>query len=447
MRTPALRDRFDLDALLGVAPDLDPTIDYLRARYGVRDPKIAEMSFYAELLDAHMALGASTVTNPPANQTAAGGGKTSKQINFRRSTRHHWEPFYDKSVVMTAASQGQAPIYIPAYGFLRGLWIEVTAASGSGSGTAAVQAGDGPFNAIQIGVLDVNGAPIYFPLTAAAQGGYFAMLAQKYGAYSRQNDPRSLFYTTANASGSFTFVVYVPIELIRRSGLGSITNLNAAASYQIFLNIAASTTVFSTVPAPTLPTVRTRMWLDAWGQPPPHDILGNMTSPTPPALNTTQFWSLSQFPVNTGSQTIRLTRLGQYMRTLIFCLYSGTAAARDDTDWPDPAEIWLDDVQVASLGKDLWKELMASWYNLSPNALDGAGDLDTGVFVLPFTDDGPGLVLGNELRNGYLPTLQSSRLELRGTFGNSLTSANLFVLTNDVAPAGDIFALDTLVSA
>jgi hypothetical protein len=46
-------------------------------------------------------------------------------------------------------------------------------------------------------------------------------------------------------------------------------------------------------------------------------------------------------------------------------------------------------------------------------------------------------VLGNEERNRYLPTLQSSRLEIRGNFGANATTVS--VLTNDIAPAGDIF--------
>lgn len=430
-------NRFDLGDLTGT--------ELSEAGYRLwRDRELDALMANAAAADARMALGVPTVTNPPTSRTAAGSPQRQRQP-FRRSTRHHWEPFYDKSVAMTSSSQVQSPIYVPAYGFLRGIWVQVDATGGSGSGTNFVGAGDSPFNAIQLGVLDVNGAPIYGPFTAAAQGMYLGAMAQKYGSYTLQSDPRQLYYNAVATSGNFKFTTYVPIEIIRRTGLGAITNLNAAASYQIPLNIAASTSVFSTVGGPTLPTVRVRMWLDAWGQPPPHDLLGNATSPIPPALNTTQFWSLSQFPVNTGAQTIRLTRLGQYIRNIVFMLYSGTAAARDDTDWPDPAEIWLDDVQIASIGKDLWKELMAGWYNYPQTvALDAANGLDTGVFVLPFTDDGPGLTLGNELRNGYLPTLQSSRLELRGTFGGGLTSANLLVLTNDVAPAGDIFASDTL---
>jgi hypothetical protein len=60
--------------------------------------------------------------------------------------------------------------------------------------------------------------------------------------------------------------------------------------------------------------------------------------------------------------------------------------------------------------------------------------------VFQFIDD-DSAVIGNEERNRYLPTLQSSRLELRGTFGAN--TASISVLTNDVAPAGDIFVGST----
>lgn len=381
-----------------------------------------------------------TLTNPPAQRTAAGQGGEGRRIPFRRSTRHHWEPFFDRSVVLTAADQLQTPIYVPAYGFIRGVWILGEATGGNGGTTSAVTAGDSPWNAIQVGFLDVNGAPVYGPF-AGNQSMYFGFLAFKYGSYANPGDGRQLKFSAVATSGNFTACWYLPIEIRQHDGLGALTNLNAAASYQISLTISASTKIYATSPVPTLPTLRVRMWLDAWGQPPPHDLLGNMTSPKPPALNTTQFWSIASFPIaGAGQQTIRLTRLGQYLRNLVFVLYDAAGTpVRTDTNWPDPAEIWMDDIQVSSMGQVLWKEHMAKWYNLTPNGTqDSSGTLDTGVYVMPFTDDGSGFPgLGDEMGNAYLPTLQSSRLEIRGNFGGAGT---LYVLTNDIAPAGDIFA-------
>ena len=44
--------------------------------------------------------------------------------------------------------------------------------------------------------------------------------------------------------------------------------------------------------------------------------------------------------------------------------------------------------------------------------------------------------VGNELRDGWLPTVQSTRLEIVGSFANA---GALDIITNDVAPAGEVF--------
>jgi hypothetical protein len=384
-----------------------------------------------------------TLTNPQKSQTAAGAQQQGKRIAFRRSTRHHFEPFYDISKALLAADQLQGQIYVPAYGFIRGVWVLAEATGGSGTTTSAVAAGDSPWNSLQIGFVDVNGAPVYGPFSGN-QSMYFGFLAFKYGGYRFNGDGRFLKFSAIATSGNFTAMFYIPIEGRQHDGMGALTNLNAAASYQISLTISGGAKIYTTSPSPTLPTLRVRMWLDAWGQPPPHDLLGNMTTPTPPALNTTFFHSVATFPIaGAGQQTIRLTRLGQYLRNLIFVLYDAAATpVRSDANWPDPAEIWMDDIQVASIGQNLWRTFMASWFNLTPNGTqDLVGTLDTGVYVFPFTDDGAGNGLpGNEWGNAYLPTLQSTRLEIRGNFG---AAGTLYVLTDDVAPAGDIFAYQT----
>lgn len=391
------------------------------------------------------------LTNPAAGRTTQGQGQTRAAIPFRRSTRKHMEPFFDSTITMTAGSTQISPINIPAYGFIRGIFIRVDATGGVGSTTSAVLAGDAPFNALTAGLLDVNGAPIYGPFMGT-QGTYLSYVIAKYGGYRRAMDARQNFiFGTGSSGGNFSYRTYLPLEISRMNGIGALTNLNAAAAYQLFLTLNPSTTVFGTSPAPTLPAIRIRLWLDAWAQPPAHDLLGNMTSPAPPAVNTTQFWSVATFPVNSGSNIVRLTRLGQFIRTLIFVLYGGASNpnTRVDNDWPDPAELWLDDYQLASIGQDTWQGWhVGAEYNLNPNAVDGgAGQVatglstrDTGVYPYSFADDGDSLFIGSEHFGGYLPTLQSSRLEIRGTFGSTNAVKQLFVLTNDVAPAGDIWS-------
>ena len=68
-------------------------------------------------------------------------------------------------------------------------------------------------------------------------------------------------------------------------------------------------------------------------------------------------------------------------------------------------------------------------------AADTPGGLDNGVFVYDFMHEFDGL-FGRENRDGWLPTLGSTRLELQGTFG---AAGTITVYTNDVAIAGNVF--------
>jgi hypothetical protein len=89
----------------------------------------------------------------------------------------------------------------------------------------------------------------------------------------------------------------------------------------------------------------------------------------------------------------------------------------------------------------VFQDLAFRNFGYASSSLDGAGDQDTGVFAYPFTTD-LSLTPGNELRHKYLPTLESTRLLVIGTYGS--TATQLTVLTNDISPSGDIFTLATL---
>lgn len=377
---------------------------------------------------------------PPAANTPAGQGKQGATVPFIRATKKHREPVFDSSVALTAAAQvfPNTPLNVPAYGYLRGLWLRVDATGGSGTGTPAVAAGDAPFNVFGfIGLFDVNGAPIYGPFAS----GYNAFLIGKYGAYHRYMDARQNDFQAVQTSGNFRFWLYIPVEFNKRNALGSLANLNAAATYKLQLSLNPSTVVYSTPPAPTLPTIRVRAWLDAWAQPPQSDLLGNMTAQVPHNHGTTQFWSEQVYVVASGQQTVRLLRVGLYIRTLIFTLRTAAAGTpRTDADWPDPVQLFLDGFELTNMSENfLWTE-QYTLYNTTPNgSIDAANTRDTGVYVMTFTDD-DGLIPGTEERNRYIATLQSSRLELRGSFGGA--AATLSVMTNDVSPQGDIFVPD-----
>jgi len=365
-------------------------------------------------------------------QTTRGGQAAAPvaTVPFVRASQLHRESILDRTVTMTASDQDQGAIPIPAYGYLRSVLIQVTT---SGSAGAATFSEDGPWNLLKnILLQEPNGATI-----AQFNSGYEVYLVDKYGGYRGFNDPKNLGAYLANAAnGAFSFFVRIPVELNVRDALGSLPNQNAAAAFQLRFVMAASTTVYSAVPATTLPNVRFRIWAEEWDQP---DLStdGAPNQTTPPVMNTTQFFSVQTFPIAAaGVQTIRLTRMGNYIRNWIF-IYRAATRAAGETDWPDVTLYW-DTRPLDFVNQSVWRTQMYerggyAWSNAQ--ALDAVNGQDSGVYVYDFAHEFDG-VYGHENRDLWLPTLGSTRFEIQGNFG---AAGNLTVITNDVSVAGNVF--------
>jgi hypothetical protein len=365
-------------------------------------------------------------------QTAASrNAGTPLATPFRRATKEHREPANTSTYTLSAAVQSPAggAVSIPAYGYLRGLKITVTIVGGLGT---VVFQEDAPWCILQnIIFSEPNGAQI-----VQFSSGYHLYLAAKYGGYQGWNDPKATVFSFSTTGGNGSFTFYLPLELNNRDGLGSLPNQNAAALFQLRYNLAAAATVFSTVPT-TMPTVTVAVQAYEYDQP-QASTDGSPNQTTPPAMNTTQYWSEQNYPVNVGANRIRLTRVGNYQRMLGFVYRAATRAA-GDTAWPDPLEIDLDARPVDFIPKTLFRDTMYSRYGYQPNTLDvngvAAGLQDSGVFWYDLAHEFDGSV-GFENRDGWWKTYGSTREELVGNFS---TAGTLTVLTNDVAVASNIF--------
>ena len=347
-------------------------------------------------------------------------------VPFTRAATEHTESFLDTSVQQTAATIPISPVDIPAYGFMRGIYVEVTT---SGAAGASVFKGDGPFNVLQdIQLSDVNGAPIFGP-----GDGYDAFLVTKYGGLRKLQDPRlHPDFLASTANGNFSFLLYIPVEVNARDALGALGNQNAASAYKLRMSIAPGTTVYTTPPAP-LPLVRVRAWLDAWTQPPGQSLQGQAQATEPPAHGTTSFWSKQTFNVAAGQNQLRLSRVGNYIRNLVV-VYRDVAGVRNKANFPAPLFINWDTRVLREYQQIVWRGAMAAKYGLTGTD-EAARGLDTGVYVEDYCHEFDGLA-GLELRDGWLPTVQSTRYELTGNF---LAAGTVTVLSNDVSPNGEIF--------
>lgn len=384
-----------------------------------------------------------------ASQTAGGTSQTTQNpsqgqapaalVPFIRASQEHKESAVDISKLQTVADQDLGTFPIPAYGFLRSLLILVQATGSSVTGTTVTA--DAPFAAIKnISLSEPNGAVI-----CQFNSGYDLAMVNKYGGYRYCQDPRAYhaYAINAAAQGNYSFFLRIPLEINLRDALGSLPNQNSAAQFILRMTLAAFTAIATGGTLTTLPTVRIRVWNEEWDQP---ELTGEAgaNQTTPPAMNTTQYWSVQQFAVPAGAANVRLTRMGNYIRNLILIYRDGSnnRLSQFAAQWPDPLTLYWDTRPQDVLPVELFASQIYERYSYKSFtdgggaiALDSCGGFDTGVQAYDFAHEFSGQV-GRENRDLWLPTLGSTRLEFGGTWGSAGT---LYVYTNDVSVAGDVF--------
>jgi hypothetical protein len=260
-------------------------------------------------------------------------------------------------------------------------------------------------------------------------------------ATSGTTNPLGVAPAVGNA-GSFQFMLRIPLELVPRDALGSLPNKSASTPFKVKIRLSALSTPYSTAPNGTV-SVRLRMVPESYWQPAATDAQGNPLQQQPPAVDTTQYWQLSDYTGNAGTFNQQLTSsTGFPVRNLIYILEdSNNSRFQGEADWPDPVTIQLEANILRQRNKLLWNQMMCSNYGYTgaiatAAATTGAPEVanakEAGLFVQGHNHDFF-MKPGWETRRGYLPTTDGMRLQFRGTIGGSGTHT-LFVLTNFVAP-------------
>ena len=356
-------------------------------------------------------------------------------LPFVAAAREHQEQAFDVTAVLGATTTQiltGANQSLPAEGFLRDVYLQVTNSGGTaGSGSLAA---DGPYSAIQsLTLSDVNGAPIFGPMD-----GYSLYLINKYGGYMFRSDPAAspdaIVATGTTNPITWQFALRVPIEINRQTALGALSNQNAAAAYKLTATLNTQANVYSVVTGLTSPNTRFRGWIETWTQPLPQDAMGRPQEVVPPGYGTTQYWSQQQYTINGGQQSITLTRVGNLIRSLIL-IYRGTNGARilnSSGNMPDPIEIDWDARMLRSESLYYRREFMAQTLAATGTAAGGgaATVIEDGVLSYNFDRTILGHTGGGSSAF-YLPTVQSTRLQITANFP---VAGTLTVLTNDIAP-------------
>ena len=377
-------------------------------------------------------------------QRANGAARSGAQSNgqkapqpmrpFVAGTRRIDEPIYDATATLGASGIDLPSLEVDPNGFLAGLWVLVEATT-VGNAATVVFGADAPFNVLDlVNFQDTNSQPLVGPMN-----GYDLYLVDKYGGYAFQGDAKlsPIFLQTAGvgagAGGSFAFILYIPAEMVRRDGLGSLPNKSASSTFSLNLRLAPSTAVYTTPPT-ALPPVRVRVLLEGWQDPNLADIRGNPVTPNPPGVQTTQYWHKQNYTLASGSLNQRLLGIDSMVRNLIFVARDeNNARAQGDTEFPDPFTLLYETSQVVNRPRSFWRHFIATHFGYTA-AAEAAGGRDNGVYPLTFCQDF-GLKPGAETRLGYLPVSSATNLVMSGTIGG--TGANNYgVLVNKIVPAG-----------
>lgn len=363
--------------------------------------------------------------------TAAPAGKAGAQApalaRFRSGTQRTLSSDGYVNTTTPGAAAQDLPVYNPSSNnYLRGVWIVSTCLTSANAATVAFQA-DMPLGAYsQVTFQDANEKPIVGPFDS-----YTLAMVSKFGGYQNLGDPRaSAVYSVTSGSGStggsFTQVLYVPIEVNLRDGFGALQNQSSASTFQLKLTLAASTAIYSTAPT-TLAGVKTQIYEDGWWK-------GNQAGvdATPPQAGSTQYWTRQTYNGINGAQQFQVSAgLGYPIRMYMLINYDvgNSTRATGDTDFPDPFQLIFKGTSEWNVSKTLWKDQMSRWYFYNATTADAALGLENGVYVLPYHLSFD-LAPGAELADAYKKTNQGDLNQFVASWnGNS----KLFVVANYVA--------------
>jgi len=371
------------------------------------------------------------MTTPTA--PAAAAPATTTPANFRGNT----QPTIGvggsstQTEAMTTATQPLTTWFLPPNNVIRGIVIEVTAVVPSNNSASVAFNADAPLNwASTLAWATSGGTPIVGTFNS-----YDHACVQKYGGYASQNDPREsavYFATTGtgNAGGNFTLVQRIPVEVISRSGLGSLSNTSTESPMQLQMTLNSSTAIYSTAPT-ALPNVTVKC-----------SVLGYWSGPsgraTPLAFGTTSFWNEQTYNGMSGQQNITLQAppgFGNPQRTWIFINRLTSGGARSSTAFPATTLLqFRGNPLLNSIDQLLWQDEMSRSYGYS-NAIDTPGGLDTGVFIVNFNRGTFTNGVGSESTKGYLDTDGGDPLAINGSFPSSST---LYLLSNFLNVVGNL---------
>lgn len=362
-----------------------------------------------------------------ATPDAGGGGHSP----FHRHSRQASITAFDVTAVAYSGLVNQT--LKPVGGYIDRLELLLKATGGVAGGTNAVAAADAPWNAVTTGILrDPYGQDVWD--LSGWEGLRFLPMFCGAGGFWNSADPLSWpSFSAVAASGNFTARSMIPISLYT-NGYTALASMNAAAEPQLRLQIAANTTVYSTPPGTTQPTLEVRCEEHYYAIP--------IDDPNrePPDLGSS--WQHHQVTapqsITTSSSTdVQLPRTGTWITGIGLVLRDSTQVRIEA--FPDPIRLAVD-------GVDLYNEPFAALtdriyrqFGYVAAAAGTANARPTGAIWYTFQDGTEQAPSKADTGDFYLPTTPGTLLEIKGTWGTvSNSPGQLTVITSELYPNSGI---------
>jgi hypothetical protein len=346
-------------------------------------------------------------------------------------------------ITVGASAVPFGPIQVPANGYLRALNLEfVVSTTGNAATVALATPTDAPFSHIQqISVTTSSGDALIVPID-----GYALAMVQKYGVFGQESpysDPRTdptfaAPTTGAGATaGSSTFRLRIPFEIDQSTGFGSLPNLAANRSYYVqgIFNTLAS--VFSTPPNGTT-TITVTATAEYWSVPNDTNAQGDPQETAPAGNGSFSVIQSETIPVNAGTGIYQMHNVGNVIRSIIMIYRDGSGIRIADASAPGVFELVLNNDLLFYQTRNEFKRQIANAgfgaaYGAVAAAQDTAQGQDRGVWpFVQFLAPGQAAIRGDGSRNQYLPTLDATLIQIRGTSWG--TTGTLQVITNSIVP-------------
>jgi hypothetical protein len=368
------------------------------------------------------------VTAPPATQTAASG-----EIPFIVGSNLYREAPFSTTVFQLGAASQEFITNVTPGGFLRGVTMQVTSASGVIG--AGVLANDIPYSIIQSASLeDISGGPILYPM-----GGYEYAVCQKY-LRPWDGDPAKRGGFSATINPAFTLRYFAEVK----DTLGVLANTDARAQYRFRFTLAAANQAgpfgLTTTVATTNPTVTVKLYIESWAQPDLQDLLGNSIQQLPDGLAASRFLMHEMPPLTSANNVIRETLTGNELRGIVFIIRNGDAnhTRVDLTDTnAGPMDLRLDSRRLWKMTpSQIIEEMNAFYFNLG----SGTWTRETGVFVIPRFSGSPSAGSPVDAQGEYwLQTIEQTLLQAEFGGADITTSPGTMEIIYDaLAIAGEL---------